>query len=111
MGEYAFGQSIRRLEDQKLLEGGGVFIDDQSLAGQCHGAVLRSPHAHARILRIDTAAAAAAPGVLAGLTGTDYAADGLGSIPCLMKLPVFPPGGPTPGDFKRPPFPALAPGR
>ncbi|MBI1776736.1 MAG: xanthine dehydrogenase family protein molybdopterin-binding subunit [Proteobacteria bacterium] len=108
MGENAFGQSVRRLEDAKLLTGGGVFIDDRCLPDQCHGAVLRSPHAHARIARIDTSRAAAAPGVLAVLTGLDYLADGLDPIACGMNLPTFPPGSKAPGALKRPPFPALA---
>ena len=71
------GQPIRRKEDRRLLTGQGRFTDDINLAAQAHAYVLRSPHAHARIRAIDTRAAAAMPGVLAILTGADYAADGL----------------------------------
>ena len=71
------GQPIRRKEDRRLLTGSGRFTDDINLPSQAYAAVLRSPHAHARIVSIDTAAARRAPGVLAVLTGSDYAADGL----------------------------------
>jgi carbon-monoxide dehydrogenase large subunit len=71
------GQPIRRKEDRRLLTGQGRFTDDLNLPRQAYAAILRSPHAHARILAIDTAEAARLPGVLAVLTGRDYAADGL----------------------------------
>ncbi len=75
------GRPMRRLEDQRLLSGQGQFTDDIALTGQAHAAFLRSPHAHARIAAIDTAAALAAPGVIAVLTGADVLAEGLGPIP------------------------------
>ncbi|MGA8005900.1 MAG: hypothetical protein WCA17_07365, partial [Burkholderiales bacterium] len=50
------GKPLRRLEDQKLLTGQGRFTDDVELPGQAHAAFTRSPHAHARIAAIDTAA-------------------------------------------------------
>jgi aerobic carbon-monoxide dehydrogenase large subunit len=75
------GQSLPRKEDERLLAGRGRFVDDVSLPGQAYAAILRSPHAHARILSIDTTRAAAAPGVLVILTGRDYVADRLGAIP------------------------------
>lgn len=78
MKQYGIGQSIPRFEDSRLLRGRGRFQDDRNLPGQSYGVVLRSPHAHARIVSIDTAAARAAPGILAVYTGKDYAADGLG---------------------------------
>ena len=65
----------------RLLTGRGSFVDDLTLPGLVHAVIVRSPHAHARIGPIDTGAALAAPGVLAVLTGADYAADGLGAIP------------------------------
>ena len=71
------GQPIRRKEDRRLLTGRGRFTDDINLPRQAHAIVLRSPHAHARIRAVDTAAAAAVPGVLAVLTGRDYVAEGL----------------------------------
>ncbi len=71
------GQPIRRLEDRRLVTGSGRFTDDLSLPNQAYAAILRSAHAHARIVSIDTAAARRTPGVLAVLTARDYAADGL----------------------------------
>jgi carbon-monoxide dehydrogenase large subunit len=71
------GQPIPRKEDRRLLTGNGRFTDDINLPHQTYAVVLRSPHAHARIRTIDTRTAAALPGVLAILTGADYAADGL----------------------------------
>jgi carbon-monoxide dehydrogenase large subunit len=75
------GQPIKRKEDQRLLTGKGRFTDDIDLPDQAHVAILRSPHAHARIVTIDTAAAARAPGVLAVLTGADYVAAGFKGVP------------------------------
>src|SRR5581483_3743103 len=75
------GQPMRRKEDQRLLTGKGKFSDDFTLPGQVHAAIVRSPHPHARIVSIDTAKAAAMPGVLAVLTGADCRADGLGAVP------------------------------
>jgi carbon-monoxide dehydrogenase large subunit len=72
------GQSVPRIEDDALLRGDGQFIDDINVAGQVHAHFLRSPHAHAMIVRIDTEAAVAAPGVVAVLTGADLASDGVG---------------------------------
>ena len=65
------GQSLPRLEDRRLLTGGGRFVDDLPLADAAEVAVLRSPHAHARIIAIHTAAALALPGVLAVVTAAD----------------------------------------
>jgi carbon-monoxide dehydrogenase large subunit len=58
-----------------------------ALAGQAYGTVLRSPHAHARIRAIDSAAASAMPGVLAVLTAGDAEKDGIGGIPCIVDIP------------------------
>ena len=68
-----------RIEDQPLVCGAGRFIDDDIAPGQAHGCFVRSPHARARILSIDTEAAKEAPGVLAVLTGADIKAAGIGS--------------------------------
>jgi carbon-monoxide dehydrogenase large subunit len=81
LGEFALGQPVTRFEDQRLLTGGGRYIDDYKLPRMVHGVVLRSPHAHARIKGIDTAQAAAMPGVLTILTGTDWAASGFDDLP------------------------------
>jgi carbon-monoxide dehydrogenase large subunit len=72
---------VPRREDPRLITGAGCFSDDVNLPGQAHAALVRSPHAHARIRRIDAAAALARPGVLAVLTGADGARDGLQPIP------------------------------
>ncbi|MCC7082743.1 MAG: xanthine dehydrogenase family protein molybdopterin-binding subunit [Burkholderiales bacterium] len=75
------GQSVRRKEDVRLLTGKGSYSDDLNLPGQAFAIFVRSPHAHARIRRIDTGAARAVPGVLAVLTGHDLRADGLRPLP------------------------------
>jgi aerobic carbon-monoxide dehydrogenase large subunit len=76
-----FGRPLPRKEDPRLVTGRGRFSDDFTLPGQAHAHLVRSPHAHARILSIEIAAALAMPGVLAILSGRDAAADGLASIP------------------------------
>jgi carbon-monoxide dehydrogenase large subunit len=79
MGEFGMGQPLSRFEDRRLLRGAGRYIDDVNLPQQAYAYVLRSPHANARLLNIDAAAAKAAPGVLAVFTEADLAADGLGT--------------------------------
>jgi carbon-monoxide dehydrogenase large subunit len=81
MGEFAIGQGVSRFEDPRLIRGGGRYVDDIKLAGMAHGVVLRSPHAHAKIRSIDTAAAKAAPGILTVLTAADIKAAGYGDLP------------------------------
>src|SRR5438874_5111080 len=75
------GKPVPRTEDARLLVGQGRYSDDVSLPGQAYACLVRSPHAHARIGRIDSAAALVVPGVVAVLTGADAAGDGLGPIP------------------------------
>jgi carbon-monoxide dehydrogenase large subunit len=77
----AIGRPLRRKEDERLLTGKGRFSDDFAMSGQAYAAIVRSPHPHARIVRIDTARAAAMAGVLGVLTGADCLADGLAPIP------------------------------
>jgi len=84
------GQPLRRKEDLRLVTGSGRYSDDVSLPGQAYAFILRSPHAHARIRKIDTAAARAMPGVLAVLTGADVKADGLADVPH-TPIPMKPP--------------------
>ncbi len=79
--KFAVGQSVRRVEDRRLLQGLGRYSDDVNLPRQVYAAVVRSPHAHAWIRGIRIADAQKAPGVLAVLTGADLAADGLGNLP------------------------------
>src|SRR5512145_3319476 len=88
MGARYFGAAVRRREDPRFLRGDGRFVDDVVLPGLLHAAFLRSPHAHARIARLDTRAAAAMPGVRAVLTFADLAR-------WMKPLPLFgavPPG-------------------
>ncbi len=80
MSVQAIGQAVRREEDPRLLKGKGRYVDDVRLLNEARGHVLRSPHAHALIVSIDTAAARAATGVLAVLTGDDLAKRGLGTL-------------------------------
>ena len=81
MGEFGIGQGVPRFEDPRLIRGGGRYTDDVQMAGMAHGVVVRSAHGHAKIKSIDTAAAKAAPGVLAVITATDWKAVGLGDLP------------------------------
>ncbi|WP_024577113.1 MULTISPECIES: xanthine dehydrogenase family protein molybdopterin-binding subunit [unclassified Afipia] len=97
---FGAGQSVKRLEDQRLLTGQGHFIDDKAQDGALWLYVLRSPHAHARIIAIDTSAALAVPGVAAVYTGADLVADDIGAIP---TLPIFkrPDGSPMAAPPRR----------
>ena len=79
--DTGIGAHLPRREDQRLLTGKGNYSDDNNMPGQVYGYALRCMHGHARVKRADTAAAKKAPGVLAVLTGEDYAADGLKGIP------------------------------
>jgi len=72
-----FGKPILRKEDARLLVGGGCYSDDVNVPGQAYACFVRSPHAHARVGRVNTLAALAVPGVIAVLTGADAVADGL----------------------------------
>lgn len=77
----SIGKPMRRNEDQRLLTGQGRFTDDFTLPRQSYAAMVRSPHPHARIVKIDTSAARAMPGVLGIFTGADVTADALKPIP------------------------------
>src|SRR5262245_53636214 len=79
--KFAIGQSVRRLEDVRLLQGLGRYSDDVVLPRQVYAVVVRSPHAHARIKAINVDAARGTPGVVAVLTGADLAADKIGNLP------------------------------
>jgi len=72
-----FGKPVLRKEDARLLAGAGCYSDDVNLPGQAYACFVRSPHAHARIQRIDPAGALTTPGVIAVLTGEDAVADGV----------------------------------
>ena len=71
---------MRRIEDPRFLRGEGAYTDDLPSNGEAYVAFVRSPHAHARILRIDVEPARHAPGVLEVLTAADYLADGCRGI-------------------------------
>ena len=110
MARFGIGQSAPRKEDDALLKGLGRFQDDVSLEGEVHACFVRSPHAHADIAAIDSAAAAASAGVLAVYSGDEVAADGLGTLPCIADafIELKRPDG-SPACY--PPNPMLPEGR
>ena len=81
LAPQGIGKSVPRREDSRLLTGRGQYANDFSLPGQAHAYLVRSPHAHASIVKIDAAQAIGGPGVLAVLTGSDAVGDGLCPIP------------------------------
>jgi aerobic carbon-monoxide dehydrogenase large subunit len=98
------GQSLRRKEDARFLTGAGQYTDDVAMPHQTHAYFLRSPHAHAKVLRIDTSKAKKAPGVVAVYTGTDL--EGVNGLPCGWLITS------TDGTpMKEPPHPVLAKGK
>jgi carbon-monoxide dehydrogenase large subunit len=96
--KFGIGQPVPRTEDPRFLTGRGRYVADIVRPGEARGIVVRSPHAHARVISIDGAMARAAPGVLAVLTGGDAAADKIGMIPCNVTAAAYggPPGHPAP---------------
>jgi len=101
MNEKYIGRSVRRLEDSRFLVGRGRYVADIDASACLHGNVLRSPHAHALIRRIDVSPAASLAGVRGVYIAADLAADGLGPLPCMAAVkPLI-----------VPPRPALAEGR
>jgi carbon-monoxide dehydrogenase large subunit len=86
MAKFGVGQSVRRVEDQRFITGSGRYTDDIYLPAQAYGYALRSPEAHARIVRIDIAQAKAAPGVLAVITGAEIEANGTNELPCAIPM-------------------------
>jgi carbon-monoxide dehydrogenase large subunit len=97
--EPEVGKSRLRKEDARLITGRTRWTDNISLPGMLHLAVLRSPMAHARIVKIDTSAALSMPGVVAVYTATDLDPDGTIALPCAWPI--------TP-DMKHPRRPVLA---
>src|SRR4030095_1831858 len=88
------GASIKRREDPRFITGRGNYTDDLKLPGMTYAAFVRSPHANARIVKIDSAKAKAFPGVVAIFTGKDMT--GVNSLPCgwllpELKVPAHPP--------------------
>ncbi|HEX9525335.1 MAG TPA: molybdopterin cofactor-binding domain-containing protein, partial [Reyranella sp.] len=80
MAVFGKAQYIKRVEDDRLLTGTGGFTDNLARPHQAHVVLVRSPHAHARIVRIDTAVARKAPGVVAVFTWDDMAKEGCGDF-------------------------------
>ena len=86
MVDLMSGKSVLRLEDHRFLTGAGRFVEDLDRDGQLHAVVVRSPHAHAKIVRIDVTAATEMAGVIAIHTEADLAADGVGALPCIVQF-------------------------
>ena len=103
MRERYQGQSLNRLEDHRFLTGRGRYVANDHVPGVLHAHVVRSPHAFARIVRLDLEAARALPGVVAVFTEADLAADGIGELPCVTVIDAVEP-------IIVPPRPALARG-
>ncbi len=106
MSATGIGAAVRRKEDHRFITGQGRYTDDINVPGQAYAFFLRSPHAHARIRRIDASRALAMPGVLAVLTGDDLAADKVGGLICGWMIHSKD-GSP----MKAGPHPALAQGK
>ena len=89
-GEMRYvGKRIARTEDNKLLKGQGAYVDDLHLPGMLHGAVLRSPHAHAKIVSIDCSAARELKGVHAVYTHADLRGRSRGRAPSMLPNPAI----------------------
>jgi aerobic carbon-monoxide dehydrogenase large subunit len=99
------GASVKRREDSRFLTGQGTYVDDIARPGQVYAYFVRSPHAHAKLGKVDVASAKSAPGVLAVFTGDDVAADKVGGMPCGWVVK-----GKTGEPNKMPAHPALAQG-
>ena len=81
------GKPMKRVEDPRLIRGIATYIDDLKLPGMLHMAILRSPHAHAKVNGINTTPARTLPGVVAVLVGADVN-DKCGAVPCAAAMPV-----------------------
>ena len=82
ISRYGSGKSVKRVEDEALLRGHGRFADNVKVDGELCACFVRSPHPHARILRIDAGAAASMPGVVRVVTGDELVRAGVKPIPC-----------------------------
>jgi len=106
MGAPLIGASVQRKEDYRFLTGAGQYTDDVTLANQSHAAFVRSPHAHAKILKISSEKAKKSPGVVAVFTGDDLAAAKVGGLPCGWLITDV-----NGQPMKEPPHPCLAQGK
>jgi carbon-monoxide dehydrogenase large subunit len=104
MPDGLIGRALIRFEDDRFLRGKGRFVDDIAIPGEFHAVVVRSPHGHAEVAGIDTAAALALPGVRGVFTAADLAADKIGPLPCIAQVATI-------GPLIVPPRLALAAGR
>ena len=98
------GAPVPRREDRKLLTGQGSFVDNMTLPGMLWMALVRSPYPHARIVSVDVAAAAQAPGVVAAYSGHDLAGEWAGPLPCAWPVTediAMPPHWPVAQDKAR----------
>jgi carbon-monoxide dehydrogenase large subunit len=80
------GRSVKRVEDPRLIRGTGTYTDDLRLPGVLHAVILRSPHAHAKVVRIETSRARDLPGVVAVFVGADVNGS-CGAVPCAASIP------------------------
>ncbi len=94
-----FGAKVKRREDPRLITGKATYTDDLQLAGLLHAAIVRSPHAHARIVRVDPSAARRVPGVVAVFVGADLQGK-VNPLPCAWLIPN--------AELKVPAHPAIA---
>jgi carbon-monoxide dehydrogenase large subunit len=106
MSATGIGAAVRRKEDLRFVTGKGQYTDDVNRPGQTHIYFIRSPHAHAKLKRIDTKAAVAMPGVVAVATGAEFAESKLGGLICGWTV-LSKDGSP----MKMAPHPALAVGK
>jgi len=106
MVSNGIGAAVRRKEDRRFITGRGRFTDDIDRPGQVYAYFIRSPHAHARIQRIDKSAAMGAPGVVAVLDGDDVKAAGWGGLICGWMVKSK-----DGSDMKAGPHPLLAQGK
>ncbi len=106
MGFEGIGAAVRRKEDLRFLSGRGHYTDDINRPGQLHAVIRRADRPHARIASIDTAAAKAAPGVVAVFTGADLEAESIGGLPCGWQI-----HNKDGSPMAEPPHPVLAVGK
>jgi len=100
------GASVKRKEDYRFLTGSGQYTDDVAPERTTYAVFVRSPHAHAKVRKVNTAKAAKAPGVVAVYTGDDVAKAGINGLPCGWLITDV-----NGQPMKEPPYPVLAQGK
>ncbi|GAB4465431.1 MAG: xanthine dehydrogenase family protein molybdopterin-binding subunit [Thermoflexibacter sp.] len=96
------GQAVKRVEDKRFITGKGKYTDDIVLPNMTYAYIIRSPYAHAKILKLDTSQALAMEGVVAIFTGEDIAKSGVNGVPCGWQVNFN-----TGETMKEPPHPLL----